>query len=436
MQATFRTLSAVALLGMLALIPSAVGVPGVAGTQVLIGESDWLIPAKGSSRPFLVVYSDQGVVGDPRDDCAILRTTASSSPGNAVYTASGTVPILNKDIRLTACRGLPAGTLITDADVTDKAATWTFDTDLHAVYGDVNSDGKYGKGDYLYLTTKTTTATAQNAADGMAATTDATSWTVRLTPAGDLPSMSFVRLGDADLASYKTAAQLVYPVDAANTLDAGVIQEKEDGQWVWAMHVSTTGVAAPLSTTMLAKGIIPPLDSVRLNTITPAVPDIRVTNINIATPEIQAGSKFTVIADLTNAGKLAGIGLVLSRLDGQIVDARATPLLGAGEKGSMLLTLTADQPGTQNLAVNDLFAVIEVTGEATSGGMADSASVAQLEAKIAALEARLASLESTASTDSSGIQVQGAAQNARSPGVEPLALLVILGALVYVRRRN
>lgn len=423
MHTTRFVLLATAAIVFLVAIPAASAVPGAFGSQVLAGESDWIIPAKGNSRPFHAVYADMGVPGDPLDDCVILRVTSSSTVTNADYTSAGTKPILNKDLRLTPCRGLPAGTVIGDGDSVDKAATWNFDTDLHAVYADVNSNGKYDKTDYLYLTTKTVTATAANQPDGFATATSASAWTVRLTGAGSLPGGSFVRSGDPDATQWGSSAGLVFAPTASDTLDAGVMMEREDGQWLWAPSSSST---------MLLKGTIPPLDSVRLNTITPSVPDIRVTGINVATPEIVAGSNFNVLADVTNAGKLAGTGLVLSKLDGTIVDARASPLLGAGEKTTMLLTVHATSPGTASLAINDLFAVIEVGGEGTA---ADGSTRASLEAKIAALEARLAALEAQPTTSGSDLQVQGSTQ-AKSPGVEPILLLVTLGALVFLVRRR
>lgn len=385
---------------------------------MLAGESDWIIPAKGAGKAFTAVYGTFGTTGDPQDDCVVLRTTSSA------VTVSQT--LLPKDIRLTNCIGGPAGTQLTDAHTIEMSRTWTYDPDLHVVYVDINGNAKYDKTDQVYLTTKTVGATTTaGAADGMAATTGATAWTVRLTKAGPYPAGTFVVMGDSDFSTHGASAQLLFAATGADNLDAGGIMEREDGQWLWVPS------AAP---TTLPKGIIPPLDSIRITTITPAVPDIRVTGISVATPEIVAGTPFNVLAEVTNAGKLAGTGLVLSKLDGRLVDARATPLLGAGEKATMLLSIRAENPGTVNLGVNDIFDVIEVTGEASAS--AGTASTAALEAKIAALEARLAALEAQPATGSAPLQVQGATAKAKSPAVEPILLLLLIGALVLTRRRN
>src|SRR5688500_7248970 len=163
MHATRYVFLATATTLLILAFPAASAVPGVMGSQVLAGESDWIIPAKGSSRPFNVIYADLGQSGDPRDDCAILRTTASSTATHADFTTSTTQSPKTKDLRLTPCHGGPAGTAITDQSIVELRTTWTFDPDLHAVYADINANAKYDKTDLLYLTTKTATGTAANA---------------------------------------------------------------------------------------------------------------------------------------------------------------------------------------------------------------------------------------------------------------------------------
>lgn len=408
---------------------------GAFGTQTRVGDDDYT-PLLKASKTWAIAEFDAGIPGDVTDNCIALIYDAHPSLAGA---APQTVRLLNKDIRLTPCQGKPAGSLLGDVDVVEKATTYmaygasgAAATTLNAqtitgtasaankfsfAYADVDSSGKYNKGDSLYLTVGT-----PSAGNLLVATTGTGSWTIRMTPAGAYPAGSFVFAGDTDFVSYAKSGP-------SKNNKAWIVDEREDKGW----YLMTTdslcclnAVPATATSTILA-GTPLPVNAIRLGVrdTFSLQPSIIVTGAELANADAaEAGKPLPVIVTITNNGAAAGYGVLVTKLDKQIVDVRMSPLLSPGESTKTIVTVAkVPYGGQQELEVNDVFVPIAVKGPAaasapTAGGVT-AAEVQDLKDRVAALEASRTS-----------VSKQG------SPGIAPVASLGALVAVALVLRRR
>jgi hypothetical protein len=432
-RAVLRT-SILLSLGVFLLAPLGASLPGAPGSQLVAGESDQILAVSGASANFAIYEMDYGVPGDAIDNCLLLRPKAPSGGSLAA-------PPTNKDLRLTACNGKPMGSELTDLDVNEKvapAATYTTSASAvpTAVYGDVNNNGKYDKGDYVYFTTSPVAAgTAAQTIVPLAATTGVGVWTVRITPAasGKYAAGTFVFSGDDDFTQYGTVTKIpaAIGVDGGTTANRlGAMFQRDDKQWFWAAATTVAGVA---------KNALVPTDSVRISKIDPWVPTFSVVSIAVTTEQVMAGQPFNVLVEVKNGGKIGGPGLLVTRLDDTIMDAKLTNPISAGDSAKVVIAINAPRtPGSYALKVNEVFQIIEVQGDAATGspGATDTAS---LQSRIATLEARLAQLEADKATNGTSIHAASVADQrakAKSPGLEMVVLLAALAAAAVVLRRK
>jgi MYXO-CTERM domain-containing protein len=131
-----------------------------------------------------VLHADLGVVGDYKDNCVYLDVDHSN-----------TVSVL--DLRLVPCQGKAAGTMVLDADVTERQAASTAPV-MKLVWADAKGNGRLDEADPVYLTTTAGAATTLTPSSSAAA------HTIRLTASGGKAAGTFAAAGDTDLASYST----------------------------------------------------------------------------------------------------------------------------------------------------------------------------------------------------------------------------------------
>jgi hypothetical protein len=206
------------------------------GTQVKLGDSDHIPVTGATSIALAVVHIDFGVVGDVNDDCTYLDIDASGT-------------VTNFDVRMTPCQGKAVGSTIVDSDTVEKSAAGAIVTTTAIVpsFADVNNNGRYDSGDYVYADT--------TAGAGIVATTGPTVYTLRITPAGGKAAGTYVFAGDSDFVSYG-AATSVGTVFSVAWFDADLS----------AAGAFTTGDSPYLVPVAagLAAGSVFPLNSVRL----------------------------------------------------------------------------------------------------------------------------------------------------------------------------
>ena len=401
--------------GLLVAAAFLMAVPAAAaqfGAQLKAGDYGHVPVTKGAAVPFKVQQIDFGTQGDVRDNCAYIDVTSVVDGANALKTDGG---LTNKDIRLVPCFEFKAGTTIADVATTEKTGGATYVATV-LKYADVNSNGKYDAGDHVYVV-------AGGAADpALPGPGGANSWSIRLTPAGDKASGTWVMTGDADFGTFQNAVK---------TLTMAVV-EREDSMWFAIAHTYTS---KPYD----AKGALVLGDSLRLTTAAPPQPTIVVNKVELTTPDIPAGDSFTAKAEVQNIGKGPGIGVIISRINGVIVDAQATPMMSPGEK--VMMTMKAWAPLTGNFAcfeVGTQFVRITVVG----GKPAADAGVEELVARISALEAQVLGVTEAASRSDEAarggaIVPQG---NAASAGEAPSPSLVVLavavGVVALLRRKG
>jgi hypothetical protein len=175
-----------------------VGGSGAYGSQLKLGDSDFV--------PRLIVTAAVGLVaGDSEQDFGVAAQVTDNcfyynpvAPNNA---------LANFDVRLTSCQGKAAGTMLSDSDTVEKAQASIDATAANVVYADVNNNGRYDSGDYVYLTT--------GAAAALAASTGNAVWSIRLTPAGSMAAGTLVFASDTDYTSYRTSVSTTGAFGAA-----------------------------------------------------------------------------------------------------------------------------------------------------------------------------------------------------------------------------
>ena len=210
-----KTLLAVAFVALFALAPAANAQSSTLGfgTQVKLGDVDFVptanaIAAVAYAAGTQVKQIDFGITGQVTDNCFYLDRGAVD--GTAILLTA----VRNFDIRLTPCQGKAAGTLVGDSDTVEKSTASAGAGDANVNYADVNNNGRYDMGDYVYVTTGG--ATTLTSSTGLAA------WTLRLSAAGSKAAGTLLFAGDADQTAYGAAvvnlAAATFPYfDADNT---------------------------------------------------------------------------------------------------------------------------------------------------------------------------------------------------------------------------
>lgn len=399
---------------MAAVLVSLLAAPGGAaqfGSQMKAGDHGHIPVTTGVSVPLKVQYVALGNPADGvRDACALIDvTTVTSGTPPALNVDNGGT---NKDLRLTPCLGNAAGTELTDADTIERTNAAYVATVTK--YADTNYNGKYDKGDYLYVTT------APGGADrSLTVSTGPGQFSIRLLPAAGKAAGSWVLNGDEDLTMFGSHAA---PFAAS-------VVERDDKMRFIVNQASNT---APFD----AKGALIPENSVRINVVTPNQAAFKVVGLTLDSTTIPAGDSFTAKAEVQNTGKAAGVGLIVSKVNGILVDAVVSPVLGPGEKATVSIKGFAPRTGTfVGFEVGDQARRLTITG----GRASSEEQITELLARVAALEERL---DGTAQAIDQGpqpapIAVQGAGRAARSPGVEFTTILLAgLAGLVLLRPRD
>ncbi|MFA5942871.1 MAG: hypothetical protein WC876_00200 [Candidatus Thermoplasmatota archaeon] len=415
-----RTLRLAATLALVALVVAPTAFAqiqnaqlGTYGTRVKVGDFDYLPLTKRVSGAVRVMEFDAGVVGDVRDNCVLLMMdNTDGGTARPVVALPATGVVYTKDIRMTPCQGKAVGTAITDADIVEQLATYT-ERAVEVRYGDPNGSGKYDRTDPVFITTMTGTTR------GLAPSTTTGSWTIRITPTGTLQP-GFVFANDADFIVNRDTA--TGPAIVAGTTPAArtwSLSEREGNGW-YLVPASAAGLAAQSPI---------PVNSVRIGIVGVSNQQPLVVPSAILLPSEQpvAGEDYKITVKFSNDGTGTGQGVLVTKIDGVIVDVRITPVLAPGEGGEVLISVpTPEFGGPIVLEVSGSKVRLDVQGASSSG--ADSSQVAALEARIAQLETHL--LE----TQGSGNAV--ASTKSGIPGVGPLAVLGLLGLMVAFMRRR
>lgn len=393
---------------------------GTFGTQVKVGDFDYIPLTKRASAAVRVLEADYGMPGDVKDNCLLLlQDNADSGPTRAVAVVApppaAQLPptdVYAKDIRLTPCLDRPIGTAIKDTDVVEQTTPYV-QRAVEVRYADVNHDGKFGKGDAVYLTTMT------GANRGLAATTGTGAWTLRLTPVGDKAPGTFVFPADLDFIAHKaTATGPAPPAGGPAGRTMSLVEREGNG---WYIIPASVGFAAQ-------QGI--PLNAIRIGIVGVhnAQPAITPAIVQLPDAAPQAGQVYNVTVRYWNNGTGAGAGVLVTKLDGVIADVRLTPVLAPGEGTQAVISLVMPTTGGPvMLQVGDSKVTLDVEGGTARVASLASPSTADLEDRIAQLEALLAERKAPQDAQAS---VQGA------PSLAPLVVLGVLGfALVVLRRR-
>lgn len=419
---------------------------GTFGSQTRMGDTDYAPVAKSNARQAYFYEAELGDPMDVRDNCVYIRVET-----NAVAPATGSTrdPVTNrKDIRANDCFGKKAGTHFDDSQANERVGTWTF-RPTSIQYADVNGNGKYDRGDYVYAVTDPTVPNVgandpqNNAAEfpeGLTPTTMAGMWSLRLTPAGSYPAGTFAMPSDTDMMQFRLVAKkepfviveredrvwYLAPGLALQNADATVLDADADG------ILEVGDLAARLDRRIVRSDDIP-ANAIRLaqTGVVQVQPAVQVSSISLPATAPVAGEVYKVGVAYSNEGGAAGAGLLLTKLGSTIVDARLTPVLGIGEKATALIPVPMPEHGGRVvLLVGDYKVNLDVEGPAAADAVGGSAeSTADLEARIAALEALLADQQG-ASPATASVSSVGA------PSPAPVVLLgALVGVVLLLRRR-
>lgn len=389
------------------LLPIASSQVGTFGTQVRVGDSDYVPLLKTSSSLPLTVYrANTGEDHSAYDDCLIV-TTGQPEPAPLRF------------LRLTSCFGKAPGTQVAPGDPEDRRSGEFVLQPVARIatrFLDLNENTKYDTAEPGYavfypgidpLPTKGLPGTTNAGATGVEG-----AWTLRLTPVFGLAAGELVERHDEDLELGEAGA----------LAQAFSIAEREDKGWY----------LIPYAATKAAKDIPLPVKSIRIGLAgtTALQPLIQVSSFDLPeTPPVAGGSfKFTV--RYSNDGGTAGPGLLVTRLNGAIVDARLTPWLNPSQGASQLISVEVPSDEAMRLDVNGFKVTLQVDGVAAEDSSAEAARIVALEARIVALESALAAQDAAEPNVASRASVQGA------PGPVPAAVLAVLaiGAILLRRR--
>jgi MYXO-CTERM domain-containing protein len=381
---------------------------GAFGTRVKVGDFDYLPLTKRASASIRVAEWDAGIPGDVRDNCILLMM--DNTDGGPARAVPGALPaaatVYTKDIRLTPCQGKGIGTPVADTDIVEQTAAYV-ERAVEVRYGDANGNGKYDRNDPLYIGTLV-------GGRGLAASTATGAWTVRLTPVGPLEAGTFVTRENADFLAYRTiAAGAAAGSPAARTWS--LVEREGNG---WYLIPASAGFAAQQAI---------PVNSLRIGLVGSGnqQPLVAVSSVSLPAEPPQAGESYKVVAKYSNDGTGSGAGLLVTKVDDAIVDARMTPVLGPGEVGQVLIAVPMPAHGGPIvLAIGDSKVRLDVEGPQPAAGQAD------LAARVAQLEARLASPSPSPATEAKAASV-----GADGPLPLTVLALLVLGA-IGLRRRS
>ncbi len=396
--------SVLLLAGALA-IPSVSAQVGPFGTQVHAGDFDYAPLAKKDA--IAVTYSRVNLdgTGNPQADCIVFDTT-------------GTAGIQMADLHVSNCEpvGKPAGSLVDSGDklVSPAVAAVTVTGPVTFVYADADGSSSYSKGEAVY---------AKNFAGTVLLPVVPGDWTLRLPPTVGGLGGTMVKPSDADAVT--SSAQ-------AKTVTMTLVQ-RDDKIWYLVPAAATPANGAVTKNTAI------PVLSIRLSNTAQPQANVQPTAIVLGNPDlVQAGKGVSIVVPVLNGGSWTGPGLLVTKLGGQIVDARMTPILSPTESTNVVVTFTipAAMAGTQELSVNDIFQVISVKGTAAPAAVpstSGSLNQEQLGQTIATLQARIDALESK---QPSGGSANPVLASAASPGFEPVLFAGALVAVALVARRR
>lgn len=415
----------VAIAAAIALLAATLGAPfaaaqtlnnqlGAFGTQVKVGDFDYIPLTKRASFAVRAMEADFGMPGEIGDNCILLLMDNTDSGAVRAVAIGAVTDVYTKDIRLTPCQGKPIGTAITDTDIVEQRQPYV-QRAVEVRYFDVNNDGKFGRGDSVYLTTQT------GANRGVAASTATGTWTIRLTQVGDKAPGTFVFLGDADYPVVRASA--TGPSVPAGTLpqarSMSLVEREGNG---WYIIPAAVGFAAQQAI---------PVNSIRIGIVGAFNQQPLVNPSTITLPETipVAGETMKITVRFSNDGTGAGVGLLVTKVDGQIVDARLTPVLAPSEGSQAIIPVPLPEHGGRILlSVGDSKVHLDVEGPAKTTSFAPAtATSSDLETRIAELERQLADRESVekAQANASGI-----------PSLTPTITMLALAGLVLVLRRR
>ncbi len=396
------------------------------GTQVKVGDADYVPLLKGTSRPIVVGQVNVGS-GTLSENCLFMLFDGGvgNTPTLPVTPArpGPTYSPFKKDIRLVPCMGKDGGVALSDTDVAERNLVLTT-VAMTTQYVDLNGNGKYDKGDYVYLTTNA-------CGSGLAASTGPTVFTVRLTPvsfAGQpiLLGGLYAKASDADFTAYKAVALCAQPNSSSGAapLVLTVVEREDKGWYLVPVAASTSMSNLPLPVNSI-RVVTEPLATANIFTLQPSV---IATDASLANPSAASvGQPLPIIATILNSGASFGPGVLVTKLDGQIVDVRLTPILNPTEITKVLIIVPAPlvtHGGTIKLEVNDVVAAITIDGSSAAA----AGDISGLQTQVTQLQARLVALEANR-----GAPV---AVSKGSASLAPLALMGVLalGALGLRRR--
>lgn len=434
-----RTLAGTAVLALLiasALVPAATAQIqnaqlGNFGTRVKVGDVDYLPLTKRASSAIRVMEWDAGIVGDVRDNCILLMM--DNTDGGPARAVPGALPaaqvVYTKDIRMNPCDGKAIGTAVADADteaiVGATLATTPFvETAVEVRYGDLNGNGKYDRADPLYLTTMT------GAVRGLPASTGPGAWSIRLTPINGFQPGSFVVEGDSDFHAYRLIATGYAVAGGTPTARTWSLVEREGNGWYFIP-------AAPAGAPFSAAQQPIPVNSLRIGIVGLNSQQPLVNPSAIALPEAApaAGATYKIAVKFSNDGTGSGAGLLVTKLDGTIVDARMTPILAPQEVGQAIIPVPLPAHGGRMLLqIGETKLNLDVEGPAASPTLSlegAAPSTLALDARIAALEAQLAALQAD---DESPVDARASTNGI--PSLAPSLVLAVLAAVLLVLRRR
>jgi hypothetical protein len=414
------------------------------GTQVKLGDADYLPVLKRVSLAVRAVEADFGIAGEVQDNCIVILNEFPSTdlPGGvfrAPKAAGAAWPLQTKDIMASPCQGKAPGTLVSDLDAVMKTFPWT-ERIVDVRYADLNNNGRFDKGDAAYLMAVGAAPLLAATANGLVPSTATGVWTLRLTPNGPYAAGTFVKAEDSDIQVYGTLAAGSGTTTLATPKQLKAALEEREGGSYYIIPEAPAGSDATGASAGLAAGTPyqfkqqnVPANSIRIGTASSFTlqPNVMPSAVALTSPDdAQAGVPLNILVTVTNSGADAGQGVLMTRLDGRVVDVRMTPKLSPGEVTKILVTLPGPlRGGVQQLEVNDVVSAISIKGAAgaSAASATGSGDLAALQSQLAELQAKVAALQAGGSV----VKTQGA------PGMAPLALLASLVLVAFaVRRRS
>jgi hypothetical protein len=297
------------------------GSGGAFGSQVRIGDSDF-VPGLTPLTQVRVMHLALGTTNNIQDDGVYLGIRN----GGAFPTAVNTY-----DLRLTKVGSKNAGTLVEDADTAEKGVTagWHMYAlqNQKLAYADVNNDGRYNLGDWVYLVIgQGVTCTFASVCPLVAptiASDNATAFTVRLTDvSATLKAGSIVFASDSDFTSWNTATKALasYLLSAASTpifnadLSGGTTATTATltpGDTVYVTPTNTSAGATPPLYSIRAHGDAPPGRGVTTSSSPPPTSDTTDETSDTSSPVTTTSSPPTTTSSPapTTTKKTPGLGL-------------------------------------------------------------------------------------------------------------------------------